>query len=45
MEGSSGVGSGIVDKGTNGDEYEGTKELPKDEGRGHVGDNQSDTDL
>lgn len=44
-EGPSGVGSGSVDKETNGDEYEGMKELPKDEGGDYVEDDESDSDL
>ena len=44
-EGPSGVGSGGVDKETNRDEYEGMKELPKDERGDYVEDDESDTDL
>ena len=44
-EGPSGVGSGGVDKETNRDEYEGMKDLPKDEGGDYVEDDESDTDL
>lgn len=44
-EGPSGVGSGGVDKETSRDEYEGMKNLPKDEGGDYVEDDESDTDL
>ena len=44
-EGPSGVESGSVDKEANGDEYEGMKELPKDERGGYVEDDESDIDL
>ena len=44
-EGSSGFGSGSVDKETNNEEYEGLKELPKDEGGSYVEDDESDTDF
>jgi E3 ubiquitin-protein ligase MARCH6 len=44
-EGPSGIGSGGVDKETNGDEYEGLKELPKDERGDYVEDDESDSDL
>ena len=44
-EGPSGVGSGGVDKETNDKEYEGMKELPKDEKGEYVEDDESDSDL
>lgn len=44
-EGPSGVGNGGVDKETNRDEYEGMKELPKDERGDYVEDDESDSDL
>ena len=44
-EGSSGVGSGGVDRETNDDEYEGMKELPKDEWGDYVEDDETDSDL
>ena len=44
-EGPSGAGSGGVDKETNRNEYEGMKELPKDEGGDYVEDDESDTDF
>jgi len=44
-EGPSGVGNGGVDKETSHDEYEGMKELPKDEGGDYVEDDESDSDL
>jgi E3 ubiquitin-protein ligase MARCH6 len=44
-EGPSGFGSGSVDKETNHDEYEGMKELPKDERGRYVEDDESDTDF
>ena len=44
-EGPSGVGNSGVDKGTNHDEHEGTKKLPKNEGGDDVEDDESDTDL
>ena len=44
-EGPSSIGSGGVDKETNRDEYEGMKELPKDERGDYVEDDESDTDL
>ena len=44
-EGPSGVGSGGVDRETNDDEYEGMKELPKDEWGDYVEDDETDSDL
>jgi len=43
-EGPSGTGSGGVDQETNGDEYEGKMELPRDEWGDYAEDDESDTD-
>ena len=43
-EGSGGVGSGGVDRETNGDEYEGKRELPRDQWGNYAEDDDSDTE-